>query len=139
MFNYFQLETTSRHQTINISGNIENLIEKKGIKNGIAIVYTPHTTCGIMINEWYDTDVQKDFLSYIKKLVPADPNFKHMEGNSDSHLKSLICGKEKTIIVENVSLKLGTWDSIYFMEADGPRNRKVYVKIIEGWINLNIP
>ena len=91
----------------------------------------PHTTVGIIINENADPDVKEDLLNALEKMVPKI-NFSHAEGNSDAHLKSLICGKDKSIVVEKGSLKLGQWDGIFLAEFDGPRNRKVYVKIVEG-------
>jgi secondary thiamine-phosphate synthase enzyme len=125
------LKSTKRNELIDITSKLQKIVSESKISSGICVIYTPHTTAGIIINENADSDVKKDLLAALEQMVPKI-NFLHGEGNSDSHLKSLICGKEKTLIIENVSLKLGTWDSIYFMEADGPRVRKVFVKIIKG-------
>ena len=132
MFKQIELKTTKRNELVDITSKVEAVANASGIYAGICVVYVPHTTAGIIINENADPDVQTDLLDALEKMIPKI-NFKHAEGNSDSHLKSLICGKEKTLIVEKSSLKLGAWDSVYFMEADGPRERKVYVKIIEGF------
>ena len=131
MFKEINLKSTKRNELIDITKEVQEVVNISKIESGICVVYTPHTTAGIIINENADLDVQTDLLAALEKMVP-NINFKHMEGNSDSHLKSLICGKEKTLIVENVFLKLGVWDSIYFMEADGPKDRSVFVKIIQG-------
>jgi len=123
--------TTKRNELIDITSQVQEVVIASGFETGICVVYAPHTTAGVIINENADPDVKVDLLDALEKMIPKI-NFKHAEGNSDAHLKSLLCGKEKTIIVEKSSLKLGTWDAIYFMEADGPRERKVYVKVVEG-------
>jgi len=131
MFKELKILTKERNELINITDNVEDVVNKSGINTGICLVYVPHTTAGIIINENADPDVKTDLLDALEKMVPKI-NFKHGEGNSDAYLKSLICGKEKSLVVEKGSLKLGQWDAIYFMEADGPRERKVYVKIVEA-------
>jgi secondary thiamine-phosphate synthase enzyme len=95
----------------------------------LCVLYVPHTTAGLIIQENADPAVKEDLLNSLEELVPKI-NFKHMEGNSDAHLKSTLVGKEKTLIIENNSLLLGTWDGIYFAEFDGPRTRKIFVKLI---------
>ena len=131
MFKEIKILTRERNELIDITQEVEKVVNISGANSGICVVYTPHTTAGIIINENADPDVKTDLLAALEKMVPKI-TFKHDEGNSDSHLKSLICGKDKTLIVEKGSLKLGTWDGICFCEFDGPRNRKVYVKIVEG-------
>ena len=122
------ITTNKRNELIDITSQIKEIISNSKIQSGICVLYTPHTTAGIIINENADPDVKTDLLNALEQMVPKI-DFKHCEGNSDSHLKSLICGKGKTLIIENGELVLGTWDSIYFAEFDGPRNRKVFVKI----------
>jgi secondary thiamine-phosphate synthase enzyme len=131
MVKEIQIKSTKRNQLIEITNKVQDIISESKISSGICVLYTPHTTAGIIINENADPDVKVDILAALEQIVPKI-DFKHCEGNSDSHLKSLICGKEKTLIIENNQLVLGAWDGIYFMEADGPRERKVYVKIVEG-------
>ncbi|MFA5763268.1 MAG: secondary thiamine-phosphate synthase enzyme YjbQ [archaeon] len=125
-----QIKTNKRNELIDITSKIQKIILESKISSGACILYIPHTTAGIIINENADPDVKTDLLAALGAMVPKI-NFLHGEGNSDSHLKSLICGKEKILIVENNTLVLGTWDGIYFAEFDGPRNRKVFVKLIE--------
>lgn len=129
MLKEINVKTNKRNELIDITFQIQKIISESKISSGLCVLYTPHTTAGIIINENADPDVKTDLLSALEKLVPKI-NFKHVEGNSDSHLKSLLCGKEKTLIIKNSQLRLGAWDGIYFVEFDGPRNRKVYVKII---------
>ena len=131
MFKEIKILTRDRNELIDITEKVEKVVNESGINTGICVVYVPHTTAGIIINENADPDVKTDLLAALDKMVPKI-KFLHDEGNSDSHLKSLLCGKEKSLIVEKGSLKIGTWDGIYFAEFDGPRNRNIYVKIVEG-------
>jgi secondary thiamine-phosphate synthase enzyme len=129
--NEINVKSAKRNELIEITNEIQKIILKSRVSSGICVLYTPHTTAGIIINENADPDVKVDILGALEDMVPKI-DFKHCEGNSDSHLKSLICGKEKNLIIENNNLVLGTWDGIYFGEFDGPRERKVFVKIIES-------
>jgi len=131
MFKEIKVSTTKRNELIDITSQVQEVVIASGFETGICVVYVPHTTAGVIINENADPDVKIDLLDALEAMVPKI-NFKHAEGNSDAHLKSLICGKEKTIIVEKSSLKLGQWDGIFLAEFDGPRNRKIYVKVVEG-------
>ncbi len=129
MLKEINLKSIKRNELIDITREIQDVVNMSKLSSGVCILYTPHTTAGIIINENVDSDVKTDLLAVLDEMVPKI-NFLHGEGNSDSHLKSLICGKEKTLIIENNKLVLGTWDGIYFAEFDGPRNRKVFVKIL---------
>ncbi|HCX64546.1 MAG TPA: hypothetical protein DHN33_04985, partial [Eubacteriaceae bacterium] len=100
-----------------------------GVENGIVTVFVPHTTAGITINENADPDVVKDILYSLGKIVPEDQNFAHLEGNSTGHIKASLMGSSVSLIVEDNHLKTGTWQGIYLCEFDGPRTRKVYVKV----------
>jgi len=131
MFKELKLESKKRNELINITSQVEEVVIASGAESGICVVYAPHTTAGIIINENADPDVKTDLLDALEKMVPKI-KFKHEEGNSDAHLKSLICGKEKSMVVEKGSLKLGQWDGLFLAEFDGPRNRKIFVKIVEG-------
>lgn len=130
MFKEINLSTNKKNELIDITSKVELTVNLSGINTGICVVYVPHTTAGVIINENADSNVKSDLLNALDAMVPKI-NFKHVEGNSDAHLKSLICGKEKTIIIENGSLKLGQWDGLFFAEFDGPRERKIYVKMVE--------
>jgi secondary thiamine-phosphate synthase enzyme len=109
---------------------VEKIVKDAKIKEGICVIFCPHTTAGLAMNENADPSVQKDIIEHLEALVPADKNFSHSEGNSDSHIKSSLLGISLNVIIENGELVLGTWQGIYFCEFDGPRRRNVYVKLI---------
>ncbi|MGE4317796.1 MAG: secondary thiamine-phosphate synthase enzyme YjbQ [Deferribacterales bacterium] len=124
------IKTSARCQFVDISADIVRRLTANGWQDGILLVYTPHTTSAITINENADPDVQTDMNSFLSKLIPAMKEFRHSEGNSDSHIKSSLVGASEMIIVENGRPILGTWQGIYFCEFDGPRSRKVFLKFI---------
>lgn len=126
----FGINTTRRNEFVDITSLVSGAVLKSKIKDGIVIVYIPHTTAAVTINENGDPDVVSDILMHLSKLVPNNANFSHNEGNSDAHIKSSLIGCSCNVIVKDGQLVLGTWQSIYFCEFDGPRNRKVYVKVI---------
>ncbi|GIM28587.1 hypothetical protein CPJCM30710_12530 [Clostridium polyendosporum] len=129
----FSIKTTSSQQIIHINKYVEQALSESGIKEGIGIIFCPHTTGGITINENADPDVVHDLLYGFEKVYPEkDRNYRHFEGNSHSHLKSSTVGASQTVIITEGKLLLGTWQDIYFCEFDGPRTRNFYVKIIEG-------
>ncbi|HHW22920.1 MAG TPA: YjbQ family protein [Clostridiaceae bacterium] len=121
---------TERENLYNITSNVRDAVARSGISDGICLIYCPHTTAGITINENADPDVVHDILIGLNKAFPDRSEFRHGEGNSAAHLKSSCVGASKTVIVENGRLVLGTWQGIYFCEFDGPRTRKYYVKVI---------
>ena len=123
----------SKRQIMNdITNLIQEDIKSSNVKEGIVVVYCPHTTAGITINENADPDVVKDLIYGFEKVYPTnDKNYKHFEGNSHAHMKSSTIGASQTLIISNSKLILGTWQDIYFCEFDGPRHRNFYVKIIE--------
>lgn len=124
-----RVKTSKREEIIDISEEIEKIIRDSNIKNGICRVFVPHTTAGITINENADENVKKDFLSILKKLIPQKPEYRHAEGNSDSHLKASLVGFSQTMILQDKKLLLGTWQSPWFCEFDGPRTRKVIISL----------
>lgn len=124
------INTNKEDQMINITHLIEQDVKNSQIKEGIVVVFVPHTTAGVTINESYDPDVVTDMLSTLRRLVPRDPNYLHLEGNSHSHVKASVFGSSCTIIIEDGKLKLGTWQGVFFGEFDGPRSRRFYTKII---------
>jgi secondary thiamine-phosphate synthase enzyme len=128
----FSLKTHQRCELVDITDQVRQAILKSTIKNGICIVYCPHTTGAITINESYDPAVQEDIAYATGKIVPNYKEFKHMEGNSDSHTKTSLIGPSETIIIDNGKIMLGRWQGIYFAEFDGPRTREVWLKLIEG-------
>ena len=122
--------TKKRNDMIDITGEVQSIVSDEGIENGIVVIYVPHTTAGVTINEGADPSVQRDIMETLKKIVPESGNYHHMEGNSDAHLKASIIGSSVTVIIENNQLALGTWQHIFFFEGDGPRNRKVYIRTL---------
>ncbi|MBN1365619.1 MAG: YjbQ family protein [Syntrophaceae bacterium] len=124
------LETNSRVEMIDITAAVQKAVRDEGIKTGICVVYTPHTTAAVTINENADPDVPRDILAALDKAVPLSANYRHAEGNSAAHVKSSLVGASEIVIIENGRLVLGTWQSIFFCEFDGPRSRKFLVSII---------
>jgi len=130
MFETFSVITPSRVCMINIDSEVEKVIKKSGIKNGICVVFVPHTTAGVTINEGADPAVISDITDTMNKLIPVREQYLHMEGNSDAHIKTSLVGSSEHIIIEDGKPVMGTWQRIFFCEFDGPRNRKVYVKVM---------
>ena len=115
----------------NITGQVREALKRSGIKSGLCVVYTPHTTAAITINENADPDVRSDLLRGLAASFPDLPVYRHVEGNSAAHMKSSCFGCSKTLIVEDGALLLGRWQDIYFCEFDGPRIRRFFVKFLE--------
>ncbi|WP_186429626.1 secondary thiamine-phosphate synthase enzyme YjbQ [Clostridium sp. BSD9I1] len=124
------LKTTKPEQFIDITSIVQEEVNKSNVKDGVAVVFIPHTTAGVTINENADPDVVHDILLGLDKAFPEKNGYLHMEGNSHAHIKASLMGSSCSVIVKNGKLKLGTWQGIYFCEFDGPRNRKFYVKVI---------
>ena len=125
----FSVKTSARSEMVDVTSSVQKEISKAGVSNGICVVYVPHTTAGITINEGADPAVCRDIIGKLNELVPPDAGYRHMEGNADSHIKASLMGSSVSVIVENGRLVLGTWQKIFFCEFDGPRSRKVYVKV----------
>ncbi len=126
----FRISTKSRNQMIDITGQVRSFVSQSGITNGDAIVYCPHTTAAITINENADPSVPHDILLTLEELLPHHrPGYRHSEGNSDAHCKSSLIGCSEQILIKDKSLNLGTWQGVFFCEFDGPRSRRVIVQI----------
>lgn len=124
---------SSKHKEfVDITREVKTLVSESGVENGICVVFCPHTTAAITINENADRNVLLDINSHLSEMVPRSSEFRHKEGNSDGHIKSSLFGPSVTLIVDNEELVLGTWQAIYFCEFDGPRTRNVYVKLIHS-------
>ncbi len=125
------LDITSRQRVelIDITDDIREAVRKSGINEGICHLFCPHTTAGLTINENADPSVKTDMINRLSKIVPYHDNYSHLEGNSDAHIKASLMGASETVFIENGDLALGTWQGIIFCEFDGPRQRKVWVKI----------
>ena len=124
------VNTSSHTQMLDITDRVQKAVTDSGVKDGICTVFIPHTTAAVTINENADPDVVRDFTTEINKIVPWEDGYHHFEGNSAAHLKSSMIGFSEQIIIDEGRLVLGTWQGIYFCEYDGPRRRKVYVKVI---------
>ena len=126
----FPVKTTQRNQFVDITSHVQKYVADSGVDSGLICVFVPHTTAGVTINENADPDVVRDVLGALERMVPARGDYRHSEGNSDAHVKSSTVGPSLTVIVENGRLQLGTWQSIYFAEFDGPRNRQCWLKVV---------
>lgn len=124
------IRSSSSNQFINITQEVSNFVRNSGIKEGLCIVYSPHTTGGITINEAADPDVVYDIIKELKKVIPDHDNYRHGEGNSSAHIKCSLMGASVQIPVTGGNLALGTWQGVFFCEFDGPRNRSVFIQII---------
>jgi secondary thiamine-phosphate synthase enzyme len=125
------VKTRERTELIDVTSEISQLVQKSGIDQGLCMVYVPHTTAGVTINESADPSVKSDMLMVLNQIVPWEANYRHLEGNSPAHVKSTLVGPSELIAIEKGRLVLGTWQGIFFCEFDGPRNRKLHVRIIE--------
>ncbi len=125
------IKTSRRIDLVDITDEIQNIVSKSKVKDGICFIFCPHTTAGMTINENADPEVRRDIINTLNKLVPENASYAHTEGNADSHIKSSIFGSSLTIFIEAGQLAFGTWQGIYFCEGDGPRNREVWIKIIK--------
>ncbi len=126
----FHISSKSRNQMIDITSQVDSAVEQSGIKNGDAIVYCPHTTAAITINENADPSVPHDILLTLSELIPQhQPGYRHSEGNSDAHCKSSLVGCSEQVLIKDGRLNLGTWQGIFFCEFDGPRSRTFFVQV----------
>lgn len=123
------VKTERREQMVDITKPVAKAVAELGATDGVATVFCPHTTAAITINENADPDVQRDILTYLAGLIPREAGFQHSEGNSDSHIKTVLTGPSTQVIVQNGRLLLGTWQGIYLCEFDGPRTREVWIYV----------
>lgn len=128
----FEINTNRHTEMIDMTRQIQKAVTDSGVRDGICTIFIPHTTAAVTINENADPDVVRDFTTEINKIVPWEDGYHHFEGNSAAHLKSSMIGFSEQVIIEDGRLILGTWQGIYFCEYDGPRRRKVLIKITEG-------
>lgn len=125
------VSTARRSQMVDITGSVREAVTKAGMKNGLCLVFVPHTTAGITINENADPNVAADMQAVLSRLVPAGAGYAHAEGNADAHVKASLMGSSVAVPVDNGDLALGTWQGIIFCEFDGPRRRKVWVETVK--------
>ncbi|MFN3471451.1 MAG: secondary thiamine-phosphate synthase enzyme YjbQ [Aquificaceae bacterium] len=126
-----RIRTTKHTSFVNITSQVREIVKGSGVKSGLCVVYTPHTTACVFINEGADPDVIKDIAYAVERLIPWRDNYAHSEGNSAAHIRSAIIGNSRVIPIEDGDLALGTWEAIFLADFDGPRERKVIVKIIK--------
>lgn len=124
------IRTNKRNEIIDITKGVRSLVENSGVQNGICVVFCMHTTAGITINENHDPSVKTDILYSLEKISPIYKEFRHSEGNSDSHVKASLMGNSLSLIINNGKLVLGQWQGIFFCEFDGPRNREICLKFV---------
>jgi secondary thiamine-phosphate synthase enzyme len=132
MMETIEVKTGQYVEFVEITAEVKQFVQRTGIGEGICVVYTPHTTAGITINENADPDVTADITAFLKKRYPRENYFAHMEGNTPSHIMSSLFGASETLIIHDGRLQLGRWQGIYFGEFDGPRTRKVILKALRG-------
>lgn len=130
MVKYINVKSKSRIEFIDITEQVQDVVKESGIAKGVCFLFVPHTTAGITINEGADPSVQRDILNSLNRLIPHELNYFHREGNADAHIKSTLVGTSVHVIVEEGKLLLGTWQSVFFCEFDGPRHRRVAVKFL---------
>lgn len=126
----FSVRTGARVEFVNIDQPVQKIVRESGVSDGICCVFVPHTTAAVTINENADPDVVRDITRKLEEIIPFSDNYAHLEGNSAAHIKTSLFGASETVLIENNRLVLGTWQSIFFCEFDGPRARRVLVKII---------
>lgn len=129
-----KVKTTANTEFIDITSDINKLLRSHpSPQQGLCMVFVPHTTAAVTINESADPSVKKDILKVLNKVIPWDDHYAHLEGNSAAHIKSTLVGASEMVAVENGRLALGTWQGIFFCEFDGPRTRNVHLSFVEGW------
>ena len=129
MIQTFQVKTSRRTDLVDITRSVQEAVRKSGVKEGVCFVFVPHTTAAVTINENADPSVLEDIKMSLDKIVPFEGPYRHLEGNSPAHIRSSLIGCSQTVLVESGKLVLGTWQGIFFCEFDGPRSRKVYVRV----------
>jgi secondary thiamine-phosphate synthase enzyme len=127
----FSVKTRETTELVDITSDINRLVQKSGVDQGLCMLYVPHTTAAITINESADPSVKSDMLMILNQIIPWEANYRHLEGNSAAHIKATLVGPSELIAIENRQLVLGTWQGVFFCEFDGPRSRKLQVRIME--------
>ena len=132
MVEVLEVKTSRGEEFLDITREVERVVAASGVKEGVCYVYVPHTTAGVFINEHADPSVALDIKETLARLVPAGAGYRHLEGNAHAHIKATLVGTCQAVLVREGRLLLGTWQGIFFAEFDGPRRRKVFVKVMEG-------
>ena len=124
----FEVRTSRREELIRVTSALQELVDAKGWRDGALVVYCPHTTAALTVNEAADPDVAADLVMALSRLLPREAGYKHVEGNSDAHVKTTLVGPSQTLIVSGGRIQLGTWQGVFLCEWDGPRNRKLWAQ-----------
>lgn len=132
MTHKFKVRTGSRCEMADITREVQGLVREHGLESGLCAVFVPHTTCGLAVNENADPDVKRDIIAKLEETISEKFAYRHAEGNSPAHIKSVLVGPSLTLFVEEGALQLGTWQGVYLCEYDGPRQREVWVKLLKG-------
>ena len=127
----FTVKTPDRTSMIDITREVQNIVSKSAIESGTCLIFVPHTTAAVTINENADPDVESDIIMELNKIIPFQDHYRHMEGNSAAHIKASLVGESETVIIDKKRLQLVTWQGIFFCEFDGPRRREVWIKLIK--------
>ncbi len=127
------INTKARSEFVDITQIVENLLQTKSVESGALLLYCPHTTCALTVNEGADPDVARDMTNFFNTLVPKNGPFRHAEGNSDAHIKTSMLGPSLMLIIENGQIQLGTWQHIYLYEGDGPRKRQIWAQFLAAF------
>ncbi len=130
------VRTSKREELVDITEQVQSVVTRSGVQNGVCWVFVPHTTAAVTINENADPSVKVDILEQLRRLVPSDLRYHHTEGNADAHIKAVLVGNSVAVPIVNGRLRLGTWQGIFFCEFDGPRSRRVWVEVTEGRTTL---
>jgi secondary thiamine-phosphate synthase enzyme len=125
-----QVKTKTRNELVDITPQVEKAVKESGIAEGICIIAVPHTTAAVTVNENADPSVKADIIAKLSEVVPAGDRYRHLEGNADAHIKATLVGPSETLVVRDGRLSLGTWQGVFFCEFDGPRTRKVWVRVL---------
>ncbi len=131
MYETIQLQTHNRCELVDITPAISEVVQKSKVQEGVCIIFVPHTTAAITVNENHDPSVGLDVSNTLQRLAPANLSYDHDEGNSDAHVKASVLGSSRTLFVENGRIAFGSWQGIFFCEFDGPRRREVWIKVIK--------
>ncbi len=132
MIHRLEITTGSRAQMVDVTREVQRAVSESGVQEGFCHIYVPHTTAGIAINENADPSVTQDILAVLEKVAPRGGSYRHLEGNADSHVKASIVGSSETVLIEGGRLVLGTWQGLFLCEFDGPRRRRLLVKVVEA-------
>lgn len=126
----FPVKTRSRTELVDITGDVQAAVRETGVRDGFCMIFVPHTTAAVTINENADPTVKDDMLKVINKIIPWDDGYRHLEGNAAAHIKSTLVGASELVAVVDGKLQLGTWQGIFFCEFDGPRSRKIHLHFL---------